>query len=196
MKKMVVGVFMLFAMVSYVFSQEISSIDVSFNKLDKEDAFIISPSVRFDFDNHAWSIGPALLFSFGDQIEERDALKLTGIAVGYENFPHGKSAKWNMFHSFDFISQRIKDVQNSQIFDTNSNSFVSNEIEQIDNNVFLSASAGVLLNLSDKLSITQTIGIGANAIFRDTKSDFDEFSDVFVNQQWSLKTGIRYNLRN
>ncbi len=177
-----------------VFSQGLSSADLSFNKLDKEDAFIVSPAVRFDYNNHGWSIGPALLFSFGDQIEERESVKLTGITIGYENFLHGKSAKWNMFHSFDFIAQRIKDVQDSQIFDTNSGVFVPNNIEQVDNNIFISASAGVLWNLNDKLSLTQTIGIGANAIFRNTTSDFDDFSDTFINQQWSLKTGIRYNL--
>lgn len=194
MKKFLSGTFLFLGLVGAVLSQDLSSIEMSFNKLDKEDAFIISPSARFDFNNHAWSIGPALLYSFGDQIEERDAFKFTGIALGYENFPHGKEGKWNMFHSFDFIAQRIKDVQNSQIFDTNSNSFVPNEIEQIDNNLFLSASAGVLWNLNDKWSITQTIGIGANAVFRKTTSDFDQFDDVFLNQQWSLRTGIRYNL--
>lgn len=193
MNKIVSGILCLIIS-GFAFTQEISSIDLSFNKLDKEDAFIISPSARFDFNNHGWSIGPALLLSFGDHIEERESLKLTGIAIGYENFLHGKSEKWNMFHSFDLIAQRIKDVQNSQIFDTNSGNFVANEIEQIDNNIFISASAGILLNLSDKISLTQTIGIGANAIFRNTTSDFDDFSDTFINQQWSLKTGIRYNL--
>lgn len=196
MNKIFIGTCLFLFITGYVSAQEISSIDLSFNKLDKEDAFIISPSARFDFNNHGWSIGPALLYSFGDQIEEREALKLTGIVLGYENFLHGKTEKWNMFHSFDFVAQRIKDVQNSQIFDTSRNSFVSNEIEQIDKNIFLSASAGVLWNLNEKLSITQSIGIGANTIFRNTTSDFDQFSDIFLNQQWSLKTGIRYNLNN
>ena len=90
--------------------------------------------------------------------------------------------------------QRIKDVQNSQIFDIDINSFVPNTIEQIDNNLLLSGNAGVLLNLNDKLSLTQTIGIGANVIFRNTESDFDSFKDTFISQQWSLKTGIRYRL--
>lgn len=175
-------------------AQEIAAYEISFNKLDKEDAFIISPSLRFDFNDHGWSVGPALLYSFGDQIAERTPLKLTGLAFGYENYIHGRQAKWNMFHSFDFIVQRIKDVQNSQVFDVNSNSFIVNEIEQIDNNMFLSASAGILLKLNSKLNITQTIGIGANAIFRNTTSSFEEFSDVFLNQQWSLKTGIRYRI--
>ncbi|MEO9485601.1 MAG: hypothetical protein ABJG47_19230 [Ekhidna sp.] len=196
MKKIVLAVLASFSIIGYASSQEISSIDLSFNKLDKEDALIISTAVRFDFNNHGWSIGPAFLYSFGDQIEEREALKLTGFALSYENFLHGKTAKWNMFHSFDFVAQRIKDVQDSQIFDTNSNSFVPNKIEQIDKNILLGASAGVLWNLNEKLSISQTIGIGANVIFRNTTSDFDQFDDLFLNQQWSLKTGIRYNLGN
>lgn len=194
MKKIVALTVFCFGLLIHLNAQFIDTYELSFNKLDKEDAFIISPSARFNFNNHGWSIGPALLYSFGDQIEERAPLKLTGIALGYENYLHGKDGKWNMFHSFDFIAQRIKDVQNSQVFDVNTNSFVDNKIEQVDNNVFLSASAGVLLNLNDKLSISQTIGIGANAIFRSTKSDFENFNDVFLNQQWSLKTGIRYSI--
>ncbi len=194
MRKITFLIILGFVACGPLFSQNISSLELSFNKLDKEDAFIISPGARFDIKNHSWSFGPALLYSFGDQIEERNALKLTGIALNYENYLHGKTAKWNMFHSFDFVYQRIKDVQNSQFFDPGVNSLVNNRIEQIDNNLLISGSAGVLFILNDSFSISQTIGIGANVIFRNTTSDLDNFNDVFLNQQWSLKTGIRYNL--
>ncbi|WP_462250350.1 hypothetical protein [Ekhidna sp.] len=187
-------IFLSFA--GYSFAQNVSSVDVTFNKLDRDDAFIISPTARFDFNNHSWSIGPALLFSFGDQIEERDAFKLTGLTIGYENYLHGRDTKWNMFHSFDFIFQRIKDVQNSQVFDTNSGSFIPNTIEQVDNSIYIGGGAGMLLNLGSKFSITQTIGIGANVIFRDTQSDIDAFKDTFFKQQWSLKTGVRYRIND
>lgn len=194
MNKPLLCILLCFCFINLSFAQKVNSVDLSFIKLDKEDAFIISPSTRFNFNNHSWSVGPALLYSFGDQIEERDGIKLTGIAIGYENYLHGREAKWNMYHSFDFVVQRIKDVQNSQFFDSGVNAFVVNRIEQIDKNLFLGTGAGVLWNLSNKLSITQSIGIGVNAIFRNTTSDFDDFDDVFLNQQWSLKTGIRYSL--
>ncbi|WP_421765088.1 hypothetical protein [Ekhidna sp.] len=194
MKKIVIGILLCVFIASNSIAQGLSSIGMSFNKLDKEDALIISPSVKSNFKNHTWSVGPTLLFSFGDQLEERESLKLTGISIGYENFPNGRNSKWNLFHSFDFIAQRIKDEQASQFFDTGSNSFVDNEIVQVDNNILLSANAGVLWNLGEKLSLSQTIGIGANIIFRDTKSDFDQFNDTFLNQQWSLQTGLRYKI--
>lgn len=194
MKKIVFGILMSVFIFSTSLAQDVSAIEVSFNKLDRDDAFIITPSIRSDFNNHSWSIGPTMLLSFGDQLEQRESLKLTGLAIGYENFLHGQSAKWNMFHSFEFIAQRIKDVQDSRFFDTSSSSFVDNEIVQVDNSIFLSASAGVLWNFSERFSLSQSIGIGANVIFRDTKSDFDQFNDTFLNQQWSLKMGLRYRI--
>lgn len=193
MKKIIAAISLYLGVLGFISAQKISSAEISFNKLDREDAFIVSPALRFDFNNHGWSVGPALLLSFGDQIEERETLKITGLAIGYEHFPHGRESTWNMFHTFDFVAQRIKDVQNSQIFDTSSGTFVSNTIEQIDNNLFLSGNAGVLWKLNERLSLTQTIGIGANVVFRNTTSDFDNFNDVFLSQQWSLKTGIRYS---
>ncbi|GAB4243040.1 MAG: hypothetical protein Tsb0034_20730 [Ekhidna sp.] len=165
-------------------------------KLDQEDEFIISPVIGLDKNNHTWYAGPALLFSFGDQVEEREKLKFTGITLGYEHFLHGKNGKWNLFHSFDLVAQRVKDTQRSQYFDPNAGSFVSNNIEQIDQRIFLSANAGILLNLSDRIGITQSIGIGASAVFRKTESDFDSFTDNFFNQRWLLKTGLRYQIGN
>lgn len=174
--------------------QELMTLGIGINKLDREDAFVISPEASFDFKNHAWRIGPALLISFGDQVEGRESVKISGLALGYDHFIHGKTEKWNMFHSFDFLVQRIKDELQSQYFDTNRQNFLENDIEQVDLSFFLSANAGVLLNLSDKLALTQTIGVGVNAVSRNTKSDLESFDDLFIDQLWSLRTSIRYRL--
>ena len=174
LKKLLSGIALVGAL--YCQSQGISGSAISFLKLDQEDEFIISPAVKLERNNHAWGLGPSLLFSFGDQVEERQALKLTGLVVSYAHFLHGNEAKWNLFHSFDFVAQRIKDTQDSQYFDSESNAFVPNEIKQIDKSLFLSANAGILLNLTDKLGLSQSIGIGANIVFRDTESSIDPFS--------------------
>lgn len=194
MKREIIAFVCLFMALASL-GQVLSGMELSFNKLDQDDSFIISSSMRFDYNNHTWSVGPALLYSFGDQVEEREKIKLTGLALGYEHYIHGKEKKWNLFHSFDFVAQRIKDVQASQYFDLNTNSFIPNEIEQIDKTLLLSANMGVLWRLNDQLSLSQTIGIGASAVFRKTESNIDSFDDIFFNQRWSLKTAIRYSLK-
>ncbi|WP_425391065.1 hypothetical protein [Ekhidna sp.] len=194
LKKLLFGIAIVGAL--YCQSQGISGSAISFLKLDQEDEFIISPAVKLERNNHTWDFGPSLLFSFGDQVEERQALKLTGLVVSYAHFLHGKEAKWNLFHSFDFVAQRIKDTQDSQYFDSESNAFVPNEIKQIDKSLFLSANAGILLNLTDKLGLSQSIGIGANIVFRDTESSIDSFSDTFFRQKWLLKTSFNYRIGN
>lgn len=175
-------------------AQSISSIDLSFNKVNEDDALIAVPSIKFDVENHSWSVGPTILLSFGDQIEEREAVKLTGFQIRYENFLHGKVSKWNLFHSFDFIAQRIRDKQNSQYFDLPNSIFLPNKIEQTDHSVLFSANVGALWNISEKLAATSMIGIGLNTTFRNTQSNLEEFEDLFVKQIWMLKLGLRYNL--
>ena len=174
LKKLLFGIAIVGAL--YCQSQGISGSAISFLKLDQEDEFIISPAIKLERNNHTWDFGPSLLFSFGDQVEERQALKLTGLAVSYAHFLHGKEAQWNLFHSFDFVAQRIKDTQDSQYFDSESNAFVPNEIKQIDK--------------------SQSIGIGANIVFRDTESSIDSFSDTFFRQKWLLKTCFNYRIGN
>ncbi len=184
-------------LISFIgYSQGLSSAGLNFIKLDQEDEFIVSPHAKWEKNNHAWSIGPSILYSFGDQLEEREKLKFTGVAASYEHYLHGSEEKWNLFHSFDFVIQRIKDTQESQYFEPESNTLVPNKIEQIDNSLFLSANAGVLLNLSQKLALTQSIGIGAHAVFRKTESTIDSFNDTFLDQKWLLKTGLNYKIGN
>ncbi len=176
------------------YSQSISSVAIDFNKMNENDELIAAPNIKFDVKNHSWSLGPTILISYGDQIEEREALKLTGFQIGYEHFIHGKTSKWNLFHSFDFFAQRIKDTQNSQFFDLASNSFKLNKIDQIENSLLLTGNVGVLWNICDKMAATSMMGIGINTIFRNTQSDLDEFEDVFIEQVWMLKLGVRYYL--
>lgn len=187
-------IFILLFLPVSLLAQKVSTAHLSFTNLSEDDELIIIPSVSFDFNNHNWSVGPTLLYSFGDQVEERDPLKITGIKIGYENFLHGKEDKWNLFHSFDFIAQRVKDSQNSQYFDLSSNSFIPNSIEQVESRFYLGANLGVLLNLSERLSVDKSIGIGFNGVFRNTESTIEQFSDSFLSQRWLLKIGLRYSL--
>lgn len=177
-----------------IYSQSVSSIAVDFTKLDRVDEFIAAPNIKWDVKKHSWSIGPTVLVSFGDQIEERESLKLTGLQVGFENFIHGKSNKWNLFHSFKFYAQRIKDEQNSQFFDLSSSTFQSNKIEQVENSLLLTGNVGVLWNFSEKVAATSTLGAGVNTVFRNTQSELDDFDDLFIRQVWVFKIGLRYNI--
>ena len=188
-------VIILFSLIHSLQGQKISSVGLAWNAVSEEDLLIVSPNAKVDVKNHNLSFGPTILISYGDQIEEREAFKLTGIYLGYENFPHGKTAKWNMFHSLDLFSQRIKDVQESQYFDLSSNSFKPNQIDQVENSFLLTSNAGVLWNVNDKLSATSMIGIGLNAVLRNTESDIEEFDDFFFEQIWMIKLGLRYNFK-
>lgn len=176
------------------FSQKLSEGKVTIYSVSDVDEMVISPSISFASNKHQWTLGPTLLISFGDQIEEREKFKLSGVAVGYEHFLHGREGKWNLYHSFDFLAQRITDTQSSQYFDISNNTFVPNRIEQSATRLFLGVSAGVLFNISEKLSLDQNIGIGVSSEFRKTSSDFDEFTDTFLSRRWLLKFGIRYRL--
>jgi hypothetical protein len=179
----------------FINAQSISTLKMQFALPDSYEGVIISPSVAFEFNKHAWSIGPAFLLSYGDQIEDRESFKLTGLHIGYENYIHGKDEKFSLFHSFDFYLQRIKDEQQSQYFDTATNNFQAFNIEQIDKVAQLFANVGVLIKLSEKLSLSQTIGIGANATFRSTTSPYNDFTDFFFAQDWLIKTGLSYRLK-
>lgn len=179
----------------FVGAQSISTVKTQFALPDSYEGVIMSPAVEFEFNKHAWSIGPAFLLSYGDQIEDRDGFKLSGLYIGYDNYIHGKEEKFSLFHSFDFYLQRIKDEQASQYFDTATNSFQAFNIQQTDKVVQLFANLGVLIKLSEKLSLSQTVGLGANATFRSTTSPFKDFSDSFFAKNWLIKTGISYRLK-
>lgn len=174
--------------------QSLSTLKTQFAFPNSYDGVILSPSVEFEFNKHGWSIGPTFLLSYGDQIEEREGFKLSGLYIGYDNYLHGKEEKFSLFHSFDFYLQRIKDEQASQYFDTSTNSFQTFNIEQIDKIVQLFANFGVLVKLSEKLSLSQTIGMGANVTFRSTTSPFNDFTDSFFARDWVIKTGLSYRL--
>jgi len=178
----------------FTIAQSISSVELQSALPDSYDGVVISPSAQFDFNNHTWSIGPAILLSYGDNIEQREGLKLSGIYLGYANYLHGRSEKFNLFHSFDLILQRIKDEQDSRYFNTASNSFEAFELAQTDKIVQLFANFGVLIKLSDKLNLSQTLGLGLNATFRSTTSPFNDFNDTFIAQDWLLKTGLSYKI--
>lgn len=184
----------LLLLINFAKAQSISTVKTQFAFPDSYEGIILSPSVEFEFNKHAWSIGPAFLWSYGDQIEERESLKLSGLYVGYDNYLYGKDDKFTLFHSFDLYLQRIKDEQESQYFDTATNSFQPFEIKQIDHVVQLFANLGVLIKLSDKLSLSQTVGLGINGTFRSTTSPFNDFSDSFFAQDWLIKTGLSYRL--
>ncbi len=194
MHKLILLIFLQVFFMTKLVGQDFSSFDLDFIIPDQEDVMILSPSAHFTFNNHEWSVGPTMLMSFGDKLDDREGFKFTGLNFGYENYLHGKEDKWSLFHSMNLIVQRIKDEQNSQFFDTNTSSFVPNVITQIDKSLILSTNLGVLLNLGSKLSLKQSIGIGGSAIFRDTTSDFDTFTDTFFSQRWIVKTGISYHL--
>jgi hypothetical protein len=176
-------------------AQSISTFKTQFALPDSYEGVIISPSVEFEFNKHAWSIGPAFLLSYGDQIEDRDGFKLSGFYIGYDNYIHGKEEKFSLFHSFDFYLQHIKDEQASQYFDNSTNSFQAFNIEQVDKVVQLFANFGVLIKISEKLSLSQIVGLGANATFRSTTSPFNNFSDSFFAKDWLIKTGLSYRLK-
>ena len=194
MYKFISLIFLQVFFLTKLVGQDFSSVDLDFIIPDQEDVIVLSPSAHFSFNNHEWSIGPTMLLSFGDQLEDRDGFKLTGLNIGYENYLHGKGDKWTLFHSMNLIIQRVKDEQNSQFFDVNANSFVPNTITQVDQSLILSANLGVMWNIGSKLSLKQSIGLGGSVIFRDTESNFDAFTDTFFSQRWLAKTGISYRL--
>ncbi len=180
--------------ISTVQAQQISGTSLSFAIPDSYDGMILSPNIQLDANNHTWSVGPTVLFSFGDQIEQRDNTKLTGLYLGYTNYPQGRDQKFSMFYGFDLWSQRVKDEQNSRFFNTSTNAFENIQIDQTDNIFQFFVNAGVLFKLSDQFSINQTIGTGLNATFRSTASPFNDFNDAFFNQDWLLKTSLTFHL--
>ncbi len=175
-------------------AQTVSSVELQIALPNSYDGAVISPSAQFDFNNHTWSIGPTILLSYGDNIEQREGVKLSGLYIGYANYLHGRSEKFNLFHSFDLILQRINDEQDSRYFNTASNNFEEFELVQTDNIVQLFANFGVLIKLSNKLKLIQTLGVGLNTTFRSTTSPFNDFNDTFIAQDWLLKTGLSYKL--
>ncbi|MEP1097445.1 MAG: hypothetical protein ABJG78_20170 [Cyclobacteriaceae bacterium] len=176
------------------YTQSLSSLSLEFAIPDSYDGLILSPSVQFDANNHTWSVGPTVLFSFGDQIEQRDGTKLTGLYLGYTNYPQGGEGKVNMFYGFDLWAQRVKDEQNSQFFNNATNSFEDITIEQKDNIMQLFINLGLAINLTDRIAIKQVIGAGLNATSRTTTSPFDDFDDAFYSQDWLLKTSLTFRL--
>lgn len=162
---------------------------------DSYDGLILSPAASLEFKKHSWSIGPTFLISYGDQIAERETIKVSGLYIGYDNYLHGKDEKLNFFFAVDLYLQRIKDIQASQYFDTQSNSFQAFEIEQMDNIVQLFVNYGISLKLTEKLHLSQSIGVGVNNTLRSTSSPFNDFSDSFFSKDWLLKTGINYRFK-
>ncbi|MEP5611925.1 MAG: hypothetical protein ABJP45_06730 [Cyclobacteriaceae bacterium] len=182
----------LFSTMAY--TQSLSSLSLEFAIPNSYDGLILSPSAQFDANNHTWSIGPTVLFSFGDQIEQRDGTKLTGLYAGYSNFPQGREGKVNMFYGFGLWAQRVKDEQNSQFFNNATSSFEDITIEQKDNIIQFFVNLGIAINLTDKLAVKQVIGTGLNATSRTTTSPFDDFDDTFYSQDWLLKTSLTFRL--
>ena len=176
-------------------AQSISGVSLSFAIPDSYDGMILSPNAKLDANNHTWSVGPTVLFSFGDQIEQRDNTKLTGLYLGYANHPQGRDEKISMFYGFDLWAQRIRDEQDSRFFDTSSNTFQDITIEQKDNVLQFFVNAGLRVNLSSQFSVNQSIGTGLNATFRSTSSPFTDFTDAFYNQDWQLKTSLTFYLK-
>lgn len=185
----------LFGTIDTIKAQSISAVELQFAIPNTYDGVVMSPTVQLDFNKHAWSIGPTILLSYGDNIEQRESVKLSGLYLGYTNYLYGRSEKFNLFHSFDLILQRVKDEQDSRYFSPVSNNFEEFSLEQTDNIVQLFANFGVLIKLSDKFSLSQTLGIGLNSTFRSTSSPFNDFSDTFIAQDWLLKTGFTYRLK-
>lgn len=185
----------LFLMIGEVtIAQSISSASLEFAFPNSYDGLIFSPSVQSNANNHSWSIGPTILFSYGDQIEQRDGTKLTGLYLGYTNFPQGRDQKLNLFYGFDLWAQRVKDEQNSQFFNTSSNSFEDITIEQKDTILQFFVNLGASWQFADRFALNQVIGTGLNATSRSTTSPFSDFDDSFYNQDWLLKTSITFRL--
>ncbi len=184
-----------FWLISYTPSaQSLSSLGLSFALPESYDGVVIAPTSQFDSNNHTWSVGPTILLSYGDQIEQRESTKLTGLYLGYTNFPQGREQKISMFYGFDLWAQQVKDEQDSRYFNTSTSAFEDITIEQKDAILQLFINLGLMIKLSDKISINQVIGTGLNATSRSTTSPFDDFNDAFYSQDWMLKTGFAYRL--
>ena len=193
-KYKVLGSLLFLILTTVAHAQSVSSLSLEFAIPDSYDGLILSPSAQFDANDHTWSIGPTVLFSFGDQIEQRDGTKLTGLYLGYSNYPQGRDGKVNMFYGFDLWAQRVKDEQNSQFFNIATNSFEDISIEQKDNVFQFFINLGIAINFTDRLAIKQAIGAGLNSTFRSTTSPFDDFDDAFFSQDWLLKTSLTFRL--
>ena len=122
-------------------------------------------------------------------------MKITGLYLAYTNYLHGKEQAVNLFFSFNLFLQRIKDKQNSQYFNTSSNSFEPFILEQTDKTIQFFANLGAMIKLSDKLSVNQIVGSGFNTTFRAATSPFSDFSDPFIKQDWLIKTSLSYRLK-
>ncbi|MEQ9404044.1 MAG: hypothetical protein RIM99_10685 [Cyclobacteriaceae bacterium] len=175
-------------------AQTLSGISIDFGLPDSYDAFVLSPAAHIKSNNHVWSIGPALLFSYGDQIEQRESPKLTGLTLGYTNYLIETEEKVSLFFALDLWLQRVSDVQESRYFDTGTNSFESFTIKQTDNTAQLFVGFGAMVKLSDQVSIKQTISTGVNFTSRSATSPFNNFTDPLISQDWLLKTGLFYRL--
>ena len=194
MKKFFLLVTFLIILFGLTQAQSLSGIDLDFTFPDTYNGLILSPSAQFESNKHVWSVGPTILVSYGDQIEQRETMKFSGLYLGYKNFLQGREEKFSVFFALNLWLQRIKDKQRSQFFNTGTSSFESFTIEQTDTIVQFSPSLGVECKISDRFRISQQIGTGFNLTFRKATSPFSDFSDPIINQEWILKTGIGFSL--
>ncbi len=192
-KMSLTGLILTVLMVS-VSAQSLSNLSLELGIPNSYDAFVVAPTAQFESNKHVWSIGPTVLLSYGDQVEQRESMKLSGLYLGYTNFPQGSDQMVSLFYEFNLWLQRIKVEQDSRYFNTQSGSFDDFTIEQIDNTIQFFASLGIQFQLSDKIAVRQTIGTGINSTFRSATSPFTDFSDPFVKQDWLLKTSFVYRL--
>lgn len=151
----------------------------------------ITPSYVWEKEKKTLSIGPTILWSTGDQIETRDKIKLSGIQATYQAFPFRSSKKLNLFILGDLLLQRVKDQGTSVVFNATTGSFDPFEFSKTDNTIQLYLGYGLDWALGDNYVFTQSIGLGTIFTSRSTQSGFEDFSDKFLDTDWTIKMGIR-----
>ena len=112
------------------------------------------------FGKHAISIGPTILYASDIVTSNKKFPKLTGTQLNYKYYPNGINNKWNLFMFSQFSFQVIKDKWSSVIFVNPTEGYKEYKYLNKETQFLSNFGYGVAFKLTEKIALTQGLGIG------------------------------------
>lgn len=167
------------------FSQENSNfIEVNTNPYFISGTYraIGSVSVGRQFEKHSLSVGPTFLYASDIVTSNKNFPKLTGAQLNYKYFPNGISNKWDLYMFSQIVYQDIKDKWTSVIYNEDISAY--QEFRYLNREYLVTANVGygIKLKLSERLILSQGIGVGLYLSILDgdeLSSDAPEIGENF-----------------